>query len=69
MTPNTDSARAIRTGRMHVSGRLQEGLEPFETRLRIEFHDEPDGRTRLEAFEKVDATLLHAQVAATEVEA
>jgi hypothetical protein len=28
--------------------RLQEGIEPFETRLRIEFHDETDGRTRLE---------------------
>ncbi len=23
-------------------------IEPFETRIRIEFHDEPDGRTRLE---------------------
>ena len=33
---------------MNVSGRLQEGIEPFETRLRIEFHDEADGRTRLE---------------------
>ena len=35
-------------GVMHVSGQLQEGIEPFETRLRIEFHDEADGRTRLE---------------------
>ncbi|MFG3556850.1 SRPBCC domain-containing protein [Micromonospora sp. NPDC047557] len=35
-------------GVMRVSGRLQEGIEPFETRLRIEFHDESDGRTRLE---------------------
>lgn len=35
-------------GVMHVGGRLQEGIEPFETRLRIEFHDEADGRTRLE---------------------
>ncbi|MET8364525.1 SRPBCC domain-containing protein [Micromonospora sp. NPDC049580] len=35
-------------GVMHVSGRLQEGIEPFETRLRVEFHDESDGRTRLE---------------------
>ena len=31
-------------GVMHVSGRLQEGIEPFETRLRVEFHDEADGR-------------------------
>src|SRR5262249_26581036 len=28
-------------GVMHVSGQLQEGLEPFETRFRIEFHDGP----------------------------
>jgi uncharacterized protein YndB with AHSA1/START domain len=35
-------------GVIHVSGRLQEGIEPFETRFRFEFHDEPDGRTRLE---------------------
>ena len=35
-------------GVMHVSGRLQPGIEPFETRLRVEFYDEPDGRTRLE---------------------
>ena len=35
-------------GVMHVSGRLQEGIEPFETRLRVEFHDDADGRTRLE---------------------
>ena len=35
-------------GVMHVAGRLQAGLEPFATRFRIEFHDEPDGRTRLE---------------------
>ncbi len=32
-------------GVMHVSGRLQEGIEPFETRLRVEFHDEADGRS------------------------
>ena len=35
-------------GVMHVTGRLQEGIEPFETRFRVEFHDEADGRTRLE---------------------
>ena len=62
-------------------------MEPFETRFRIEFYDELDGRTRLEirqwlpahlarpsnqgwleAFEKLDATLLHAQAASTDVE-
>ena len=35
-------------GMMHVSGQLQEGIGPFETRIRVEFHDEADGRTRLE---------------------
>ena len=35
-------------GTMHVSGQLPGGFEPFETRMRVEFHDEPDGRTRLE---------------------
>ncbi|WP_370619888.1 SRPBCC family protein [Mumia sp. Pv 4-285] len=35
-------------GVMHVSGRLQEGIEPFATRFRFEFHDEGEGRTRLE---------------------
>jgi len=33
---------------MHVAGRLQEGIEPFDTRFRVEFHDEGDGSTRLE---------------------
>ena len=35
-------------GTMHASGQLPGGFEPFETRLRVEFHDEADGRTRLE---------------------
>lgn len=35
-------------GTMHVTGQLPGGFEPFETRVRLEFHDEPDGRTRLE---------------------
>jgi uncharacterized protein YndB with AHSA1/START domain len=35
-------------GVMHVTGRLQGDIEPFETRFRVEFHDEPNGRTRLE---------------------
>jgi uncharacterized protein YndB with AHSA1/START domain len=74
-------------GVMHVTGRLQDGIEPFETRFRVEFHDEPDGRTRLEirqwlpahlagpsnqgwleALDKLDATLLHIQAAATDAE-
>jgi uncharacterized protein YndB with AHSA1/START domain len=35
-------------GIMHVTGQLPEGIEPFDTRFRVEFHDEADGRTRLE---------------------
>ena len=35
-------------GIMHVTGQLPGGLAPFQTRVRIEFHDESDGRTRLE---------------------
>jgi uncharacterized protein YndB with AHSA1/START domain len=35
-------------GVMHATGQLQDGIEPFETRFRVEFHDEADGRTRLE---------------------
>jgi len=35
-------------GVIHVTGRLPGGFEPFETRFRVEFYDEPDGRTRLE---------------------
>jgi uncharacterized protein YndB with AHSA1/START domain len=35
-------------GMLHVTGNLPGEFEPFETRVRIEFHDEADGRTRLE---------------------
>ena len=35
-------------GTMHVSGRLPGDFQPFETRVRIEFHDEDGGRTRVE---------------------
>lgn len=35
-------------GVMRVSGYLPGGFEPFDTRFRFEFYDEPDGRTRLE---------------------
>jgi len=38
----------LHEGVMHVTGQLQEGIEPFETKFRFEFHDEVDGRTRLE---------------------
>ncbi len=45
-------------GVMRISGELQEGLEPFETRFRIEFHDEPDGRTRLEISQWLPSHLV-----------
>ena len=35
-------------GTLHVTGNLPGGYEPFETSMRIEFHDEADGRTRVE---------------------
>jgi uncharacterized protein YndB with AHSA1/START domain len=35
-------------GMLHVTGRLPGDFEPFETRVRIEFYEELDGRTRLE---------------------
>jgi uncharacterized protein YndB with AHSA1/START domain len=35
-------------GIMRITGELSGGYEPFETRMRVEFHDEPDGRTRVE---------------------
>jgi uncharacterized protein YndB with AHSA1/START domain len=35
-------------GTVHVDGQLPKGFEPFETRMRLEFHDDADGRTRLE---------------------
>ena len=45
----TDVAESrVLEGVMRVRGRLPEDFEAFETRFRFEFHDEPDGRTRLE---------------------
>jgi uncharacterized protein YndB with AHSA1/START domain len=44
-------------GVMHVSGRLPDGFEPFQTRFRVEFHDEPGGRTRLEIRQWLPAHL------------
>lgn len=34
-------------GIMHITGQLPAGVEPFETRVRVEFSDEAEGRTRL----------------------
>jgi hypothetical protein len=33
---------------MHVTGQLPQGIEPFETRVRVELYDEANGRTRVE---------------------
>ena len=35
-------------GVMRITGQLLGDSEGFETRMRVEFYDEPDGRTRLE---------------------
>ena len=35
-------------GVMRITGQLPSGHKPFETRMRVEFHDETEGRTRLE---------------------
>jgi uncharacterized protein YndB with AHSA1/START domain len=35
-------------GIMRIDGQLPDGSAPFETRMRVEFYDEADGRTRLE---------------------
>jgi uncharacterized protein YndB with AHSA1/START domain len=42
------TAGELLEGVMHATGRLPDGIEPFDTRFRIEFHDEAGGRTRLE---------------------
>ena len=44
-------------GVMHVTGRLQDDIEPFETRFRVEFHDEPHGRSRIEIRQWLPAQL------------
>jgi uncharacterized protein YndB with AHSA1/START domain len=35
-------------GVMRVTGQLPRDYEAFETRMRVEFYDEPDGQTRIE---------------------
>ena len=44
----TVAAGDLLEGVIRVSGRLPGAIEPYETRFRIEFHDEPDGRSRIE---------------------
>jgi uncharacterized protein YndB with AHSA1/START domain len=45
-------------GAMRVSGQLPGGFEPFETRMRLEFYDEADGRTRLEVRQWLSEDLV-----------
>ena len=45
-------------GVMHITGQLPGGFEPFETRMRVEFYDEADGRTRLEIRQWLPAHLV-----------
>ena len=47
-------------GVMRVRGRLPGGFETFETRFRFEFHDEPNGRTRLEVRQWLPAHVTGA---------
>jgi uncharacterized protein YndB with AHSA1/START domain len=54
----TDVAHGhLLAGVMHASGQRSDGIEPFTTRFRIEFHDEADGRTRLEIRQWLPADL------------
>ena len=45
-------------GMMRVTGLLPGGFEPFETRMRVEFYDDADGRTRLEIRQWLPAHLV-----------
>jgi uncharacterized protein YndB with AHSA1/START domain len=57
----TDVAEGkVLDGVMRVSGHLPGGFEPFETRFRFEFHDEFDGRTRLEVRQWLPAHVTRA---------
>lgn len=47
-------------GVMRVSGHLPGGFEPFATRFRFEFYDEPDGCTRLEVRQWLPAHVTQA---------
>jgi uncharacterized protein YndB with AHSA1/START domain len=50
----------VLVGVMRVQGHLPDGLETFETRFRFEFHDEPDGRTRLDVSQWLPAHVTGA---------
>ena len=57
----TDVAEGkVLDGVMRVSGHLPGDFESFETRFRFEFHDEDDGRTRLEVQQWLPAHVTGA---------
>ena len=45
-------------GVMRITGQLPHGFKPFETRMRVEFYDEDDGRTRLEVRQWLPENLV-----------
>ncbi|HEY7737825.1 MAG TPA: SRPBCC domain-containing protein [Candidatus Limnocylindria bacterium] len=45
-------------GTMRVTGQLPGGYQPFDTKLRLEFHDEGDGRTRVEVRQWLSEDLV-----------
>ena len=49
---------ALLDGTLRVTGRLPGGFEPFETAVQLEFHDEPDGRTRVEVRQSLPEHLV-----------
>jgi uncharacterized protein YndB with AHSA1/START domain len=49
-------------GIMRITGHLPHGFQPFETRMRLEFYDETDGRTRLEVRQWLAMDLVDPSV-------
>jgi len=45
-------------GMMHITGHLPHRFKPFETRMRLEFHDDADGRTRVEVSQWLPEQLI-----------
>lgn len=57
----TDVAEGtLLAGVLRVSGHLPGGFDPFETRFRFEFSDEPGGRTRLDVQQWLPANVTGA---------
>ncbi|MCA0296560.1 MAG: SRPBCC domain-containing protein [Actinobacteria bacterium] len=54
---NQVSDGRLLAGVMHVNGELPDGIAPFETAFRIEFHEESPTRTRLQVRQWLPANL------------